>query len=305
MASTSIKRLVTAGVVASSLVLLGSRVMADTAADIEQFYSLGTAVTYDNASGDYPVITAILSKPGLSGGHQFTSYSFLAEDSSGSLDIFVATNVLSAVGAGGYGGLAQAPAVGDMLSASGQWSPFSGIPEMGFVTVPASNNSITKISSGNAVPAPTVTTVAQLTNLVTGGLMTPTTFTAGAASLAGTYVQLNNVTITPSSGNATDAFATTFPMDIAGQNTVGNETYNMTDSSGTMIMFDQVTSYSMAAAMGGSAVPTAPVTIYGVVDDFAGTAEFIPIKIVPEPSTFAMAAAGLLGCFTLLRKRRK
>ena len=44
----------------------------------------GTAVTLDTS----PVVTAILSQPGTWNGKTYTGWSFLAQDSSGSLDIF-------------------------------------------------------------------------------------------------------------------------------------------------------------------------------------------------------------------------
>ena len=62
--------------IASTVVLFASNVLADSAITIEG-YASGTAVTYDNASGAYPVITAILSQPvvGTLDGYTYTKWS--------------------------------------------------------------------------------------------------------------------------------------------------------------------------------------------------------------------------------------
>lgn len=66
------RRVVFAGAIAAAVALVGTKVLADDASDIEQFYTTGQVVTYDNTSGDYPVITAIPSYPGVTGGHTYT-----------------------------------------------------------------------------------------------------------------------------------------------------------------------------------------------------------------------------------------
>src|SRR5690349_9407735 len=98
---TGNKRLLVTGLVASAVAWVGARAFADTAADIQQFYPLGSYVQYDNASGDYPVITAIGSMPTTIGGHTYSSWSVFAEDSTGSLDLFISSTSLTAAVIGG------------------------------------------------------------------------------------------------------------------------------------------------------------------------------------------------------------
>src|SRR5580658_2209307 len=88
------KRLVVAGVMASAVALVGVKVYADDASDIESFFSVGANVNYDNTADEdseangYPIITDIASMPGVFGGHTFTGWSLFADDGSGSLDLF-------------------------------------------------------------------------------------------------------------------------------------------------------------------------------------------------------------------------
>ena len=62
--------------------------LADDASDIESFYPTGSPVTYDNTSGDYPIITAIGSMPRVIGGHTYTGWAIFAQDSTASLEFF-------------------------------------------------------------------------------------------------------------------------------------------------------------------------------------------------------------------------
>jgi hypothetical protein len=73
-----------------------------------------------------------------------------------------------------------------------------------------------------------------------------------------------------------------------------------------MVMFDWVTSYSRAAAMGGQPIPSGPVTMYGFISVYGGVPEFTPLTIVgviPEPSTIMLVGAGLLGLLAVRRRR--
>ncbi len=79
--SFAIRRVLVAGAVVAAVALVGTRVLADDASDIESFYPTGSPVTYDNTSGDYPIITAIGSMPGVIGGHTYTGWAIFAQDS--------------------------------------------------------------------------------------------------------------------------------------------------------------------------------------------------------------------------------
>ena len=261
--------------VAAAVAVTGSNVHAQdaSAAQIEALPS-GTATTYDNASGAYPVITAILSQPGSVGGHTYTSYSFLAQDSTGSLDVFGTTPALL----GSY-----VPTVGDAISVSGTYSPFHQIPELGSVTA------VNLQSSGNPVPSPFVSSVSQLNQ---GTLPN---------SIAGHLIELDNVMIGGSGG-----VGGLFPT--YSQATTATESFTVTDGTGSMTLFDWVTSYSTAAALGGTAVPTGPVDLIGFDSVFGtgatATAEFTPISItaVPEPANLGMIGAGALALLAVVRR---
>jgi hypothetical protein len=268
------------GFIASAVVLFASNALASTAAQIftDPIY---TFATYDNASGAYPVVTAILSRQGaVSGTHTYTSTSLLAQDSTGSLDIFSINETL-------YG---YSPQVGDTIYAQGQFSPFHQIPEMSMFQ--SSSNAANIFQTGvGSVPSPSVFTIPQL-NVATL-----------PQGIAGHLIQLNNVTIGGSGG-----VGGLFPTYA--QATTATETFTITDgSANSMTLFDWVTSYSSSGAFGGQAVPTGPVDIIGFDSVFTSgstsTAEFTPISItlVPEPSTLALSALG--GLALLLKFRRQ
>ena len=237
-------RVVVMGAIVATVALVGTRVWADDASDIESFYQSENYVTYDNTSGDYPVITALASQPGVIGGHTYTGWSLLAQDATGSLDLFVTaatlTNLQSADGAGTAYTRTMTPAVGDAINAAGAWSPFDQIPELAFSTVVSSNNYINKISGGNTVPTAPVFSVSNV-NIPD---------ISNHVEFAGTLIEIQGATLSGSTGS----FMSTFPT-YAQANTV-SETYTLTDNTGSMTMFDWVTSYSACGALGGSAVPT-------------------------------------------------
>ena len=264
------------GLIAATITLCASNALADDAATI---YSdaTGTLVTWDDASGQYPVIDAVLSQAGAtSGTHTYTSWSFLAQDGDGSLDVF-----------GSLSGLGYTPTVGDAISVSGTYSPFHQIPEIETVTA------ITLQSSGNTPAAPKVLTIPSLN---VGSL---------PEGIAGHLIEVDNVTIT---GTGVGGYFPTYA-----QATTATETFTMTDGSGnSMTLFDWVTSYSTCAAFGGSPIPTGPVDLIGFDSVFTSgstsTAEFTPIAgipiVVPEPMTMGLCGAG--GLLALMfRLRRK
>ena len=224
------------------------------------------AATLDNASGQYPVVTNILSQPGTVNGRSYTSWSFLAQDSTGSTDIFAAAGTLTALG--------YTPTPGDAIHATGTYSPYHQIPEVGTVTA------IGSLTSGNPVAVPTLTTIPAIN--------VPTT----PENLAGYFLELDDVTISGISG-----------IFNANTNLTGTITDGLANS---MTLYYWPTSYSVENAnMCGAVIPTGgPVNMTGFVSVYNGTAEFTPMAIVPEPATLVLFAVGGV-CALAGRLRRR
>lgn len=250
----------------------GSNALASSAATIFGL-GTGTPATYDNASGAYPVITAVLSQPGALDGYTYSTWSFLAQDSSGSIDLYGALP----------SGSTYVPTVGDAISVSGTYSPYHQIPEMGTMT------SISQISPGNPVAAPTVYTIPQLTSSTTI-----------PQSQAGYLLALDNVSLYSDS-------AATIPVS-GNFATHANTALYARDSGGNIMeIYVWASSYSVDGALGGTPIPTGNVDITGFVSQ-SGTfpAEITPLSItaVPEPTSFALFGAGGLLTLTLALRRR-
>jgi hypothetical protein len=258
--------LTTALLLAGSMISLSALAQQD-AAQIEAQAS-GTLVNYGGAGDPVanPIITAVLTQPGMVGGHNYTSWAFLAQDSTGSLDMF-----------GSLTGLGYTPTLGDAITVSGTFSPFHQIPEIGTITA------IGASSSGNPVPAASVFTVSQLNQ------------TTLPLNIAGYWVEIQNATI--SGGTTWNSYSQ------------GNQTLTVTDATGSMTLYDWVTSYSTDAAMGGNPIPTGPVNIYGFDSVFNNTSpEFTPIvvqSVIPEPSVLSLFGAGSALAYVASRLRRK
>jgi hypothetical protein len=264
------------GLIASTVVLFASNALADSASTIFSD-ATGTAVTYDNASGAYPVITAILSQPvvGTLDGYTYTKWAMFAADSTGSLDVYGALP----------SGTSFTPAVGDAISASGTYSPYDQIPELATLT------SLSLFSTGNAVSSPGVSTIPTLTASGTGLI---------PQSLSGYLVTLDNVSL------YTDSAAT---IPVSGNfATHANTTLYAKDAGGNIMeIYVWASSYSVDGAMGGTPIPTGTVDMTGFIDQ-SGTypVEFVPMSItsVPEPTTLSLCGAGALLALTF-RLRRK
>jgi PEP-CTERM motif len=260
------------GIITSSIALFSVNALADDAATIFGDTS-GTLITYDNASGAYPVVSAILTAPGTVDGYTYSRYVFLAEDSTGSLDIF-----------GLPTGSAYVPTVGDAIELSGTYSPFDSIPEVGTLT------SITLQSQGNGVSTPAVTTIPTILGLA----QTPTLPLGYGENL----LTLDDVSL------YTDAAGT---VPVSGDfPTHANGTYYVKDGSGNIMeMYFWASSYSVAGALGGTAIPTGDVDITGFLSVSGGVAQITPFSItsVPEPTTLALSGVGAL--LALAFRRRK
>jgi hypothetical protein len=281
-------RLLLAGTIVSAIALVGARVYADDASDIEGFYPDNAYVAYDDMSGDYPVVTAILSQPGVFGGHTYTGWSVLAQDQTGSLDLFISQRSLTTMTHNASASIA----VGDALNVAGQWSPFHQIPELSFSSVPASNNYFTIVSHGNPRPTPPVFTVSQLNvNNISNHI-----------EFAGYFLQIQNAILSGSTGS----FQSTFPNYA--QANIASESYTITDQTGSMTMFDWVRSYSVAGALGGIAVPYGPIDALGFVSyNPGGSAEvtLLPDFLIPEPSSFALVGMGMGSLAALVIRRHR
>jgi Lamin Tail Domain len=206
-----------------------------------------TPVTYDNASGAYPIINAILSQPGTVNGFTFTAWSFPAVDSTGSIIMYGAMPASSS----------YVPTVGDAISVQGTYSPYHQIPEIGTLTA------ITQMSSGHAAPPPSVFTIADM--------IASTTI---PQNMAGHLVEVTNVML------YTDAAAT---IPVAGNFPAANTALYAKDSAGNVMeVYVWMTSYSTCAAFAGTPEPAGRVNIVGILSQ-SGTfpVELTPISFIP------------------------
>ena len=282
--------------VTATVVLAQATAWADSAANILN-YTTGTAATYDDygSSGNYPIVSAILSAPhntvynpgNTLDGYTNGNWSYLAQDTTGSLDLFYSSSLAT-----GY-----VPVVGDMNLYSGNYSPFSGIPEIAnSVTHPIS---VTYGSSGNPLysPVPVLTTIPT----INVGVTPPGASGISLSGLGGQLLQLNNVTIGGLGANYT-----------VHANMMGTIT---DQSANSMVLYLWASSYSTcgAIAAAGGAVPTGLVDMTGFISDYYNTAtltttaEFVPISIteVPEPLAMNLCGLGAALAWVCYRLRKK
>jgi hypothetical protein len=229
-----------------------------------QLTAPGTAITLDQG----PVVSDVLSTPGLLNGVTTTRYIFLVNDGTGSMDVFGPT-ASGGMLVGGY-----VPAIGDNLTISGPNSPFNGIPEMGTPTA------ITKNSSGNPAAAPLIETIPNVATYTT-----PPPTGSPYPSFAGHLVTFNNVTI--SSGTS-------------GNFGAANVTLTITDAANnTLAGFYQPGTYQLANQnLFGTPIARGPVNATGLIQIFSGAPELLLFKessAVPEPSTLALGLLSVVG----------
>lgn len=266
MKSKAVRNLVLAASLVSVMSLAVSQSLADSAATIFGATS-GSTVTYDNASGSYPVITSILSEPGTVNGLNYSSWAFLAQDSIGSLDMYGALP----------GGSSYVPTAGDAISVSGTFSPYHQIPEIGTMTA------INLQSSLNPVPSPLTETVSSLN------------VTTLPQSIAGFPIEIKNATI--SGQSAGDTFGTT-SLSLTVTDGTGSMTLYYWPTSYSKA---NANLYGQTIPTG----PVNIIGINSVYNNT--TPEFIPIQIttVPEPASVAVFAVGGLLLLALGWRRRR
>jgi hypothetical protein len=278
MKSKLTKKLLLTVAVAASAAVPASNVLADDAATIFG-YGTGTLVNY-NGNGTTvagPVVTEILSVPGVSiNGYTYsaTSGTFLAADSSGSVEIYQTPAAT------------YTPTVGDQLNISGTYKPYSQIPEISTIT------GVSVLSTGNAAPSalPITTTIPQV-NVVTL-----------PQNLAGQWLQLNNVTISDT-GTGDSA------LPSSGNYGTGDLTLTITDPSGNSMEFYYYPhDFSLANQnLFGQAIITGqPVDMLGIADVYSSSSpEFLGMQIVPTPEPTTLALCGVASVLGLVYRRRK
>ena len=249
---------------------IAAPIFASTIATVESDAS-GTLATLDQD----PVITYIAAQPGTGDGYTYTNYAILANDGTGSIDLF------------GHlpSGSTYVPTVGDAISVSGTFSPFNGIPEIRYCMT-----AIAPISAGNSVPGPIGVTIPELKAVSTSENL----------AIEGYLVELDNVTLVGPPA--------TYPVHATA-------TLMATDGTNNLTVFFQPSTYSISNYLAGTAVPTGPVDITGIIDSFGGTyngspvggtPELIPFTItaVPEPASIALLGLATIASMTTRRRCR-
>jgi hypothetical protein len=284
--ASRVSRIGACAVAAACVALSAASVRASTVAQVEALPQPTTPATV-GSNANPAVITYIATAPNATpvDGYTYSNYTFLANDGTGSLDLFGALPAGS-----GY-----TPTVGDGISATGTFSPFNAIPE-----VDALSSISLQDFGGDPIPATTKVTIPQLNAVAT-------TENLGIEAYV---VELDNVT---------------FSGLTAGQDypVHANFSYTATDGTNNVTVFFNPSSYAVAGLLGGQAIPTGPVDITGIIDAFNGVynpstdavtlapgktgspiAELIPFTItaVPEPASIGLLA--LSGVALLGRRRR-
>ena len=257
------RKLIVLSAFAALLCALAGSAMAENIAMME---SGGTGTCTIDSS---PVITTILSRPGTFDGKTYGTWSFLAQDGTGSMDVY----------GGSLTGLNYTPAVGDAINVSGTYSPFHQLPELQTLTA------ISAVSSGNAVPPPTPATISEING------------TTEPENRAGYYLELDNVQISGISGTFGIANLTGTITDQGGN--------SMTLYYWPTSYSVPVANLGGTAIPTGLVNMTGFVSVYTTP---GSTGEFTPMTItaaVPEPATLALLAAGGVCALALHCLRRR
>jgi hypothetical protein len=244
----------------------GTGAMASTIASLEAQPSGTAGLTADNASGAFPVITAILSKPGTVNGLTYTNWAFLLNDGTGSVEVFGKLPT----------GSTYTPTVGDAISATGTYSPFNQIPEL------ASLTAITQQSTGHVAPLPAHVSIPDVN-------VNPLPLTRG-----GYLLEIDNVTITNTTSSTTFGSSTLTLGITDGTNSM------------TMFYWPTSYSVANSSLSGMTIPtgPVDIIGIADVFGTNPGVPEFVPMTIAaaPEPASLGLLAVGGLA---LIARRRK
>jgi len=201
--------------------------------------------------------------------HTYTSWSFLANDGTGSIDIY-----------GTLAGLNYTPTLGDAITATGEYYPYHQLPELEYPTA------ISEVASHEPVAAPVSTTIP---------LMNQTTV---PPSIAGYLVTVSNVTITGASGNF-PAANTSYTISDGANSMTMYYWYTSYSSDGAL---------SGTPIPTGSVDITGFMSVYPTpapgVPEFTPIS-IVPHAAAPEPGTLSLAATGLLGLALVAWPRRK
>ncbi|HTR41053.1 MAG TPA: hypothetical protein VMH87_05510 [Pseudomonadales bacterium] len=256
-------KLLFAATIAAAFGMSASSVLAQNINTVQTTVASGTAGV--SLTSD-PVITAILSAPGTVNGKTYTSWSFLVNDGTGSMDVFGSTLP------GGY-----TPVVGDALSLTGTYSPFHQIPEM------ASLTSLSVVSSGNPLPSIGTSTIPTLNQAVL------------PYNVAGYLWQLDNVTVSgQGSGNWGTANSPTGAMISDGANSMTLFYWPTSYSSANANMANTPIPTGPVDMVGF-------VSVFNSVAEFTP----ISVTSVPEPTTLSLCGIGGLLLLKLSQRPRR
>lgn len=266
------KHLLPASLVAGAIILGTGNALAQYSGNIAGAEALepitsSTAIANVTLTSD-PVITEILSQPGIYGGHTYSGWSFLVNDGTGSLDVFATAATLTTLG--------YTPTVGDALSISGTYSPFHQIPEIETLTA------ISAVSSGNPVPSASIATIPQLNQ------------TTLPLSTAGYLIEVDNVTISGAPA--------TFPAAN------GTYAITDSDNNSMTLYYWYTSYSTDGALSGSTVPtgPVDVIGFDSVYPSSPAGPEFTPIGFtpVPEPATMGLLGGGAL-LMLMFRSRKK